>query len=110
MRRPITSRPTAVRAFVLVVLRQLLRAPAEAAGYALQPASAQARLARALLDTLDLTAMPTTGHVVAADPEQVTLDLAPVPLDEVLDFRRQHATSTARTPATSGSSSATLPR
>ena len=80
----------AVRAFVLVVLPQLLRAPAEAAGYALQPASTQARTARALLDTLDLAAMPTTGHVVAADLEQVTLDLAPVPLDEVLDFRRQH--------------------
>lgn len=28
--------------------------------------------------------------MVAADLEQVTLDLAPVPLDEVLDFRRQH--------------------
>jgi hypothetical protein len=80
----------AVRAFVLVVLPQLLRAPAEAAGYGLQPASAQPRTARALLDTLNLAGMPTTGHVVAADLEQVTLDLAPVPLDEVLDFRRQH--------------------
>ena len=80
----------AVRAFVLVVLPQLLRTPAEAAGYALQPASTQPRTARALMDTLNLAAMPTTGHVVAADLEQVTLDLAPVPLDEVLDFRRQH--------------------
>ena len=80
----------AVRALVLVVLPQLLRAPAEAAGYALQPASTQPRTARALMATLDLAGMPTTGHVVAADLEQVTLDLAPVPLDEVLDFRRQH--------------------
>jgi len=80
----------AVRAFVLVVLPQLLRAPAEAAGYALQPASTQPRTARALMDALNLAAMPTTGHVVAADLEQVTLDLGPVPLDEVLDFRRQH--------------------
>lgn len=79
-----------VRSFVLVVLPQLLRAPAEAAGYALQPASTRPRTLRALLDTLELGAMPTAGHVVALDLEQVTLDLAPVPLDEVLDFRRQH--------------------
>ncbi|MGI8535029.1 MAG: hypothetical protein ACR2K2_00755 [Mycobacteriales bacterium] len=79
-----------VRAFVLVVLPQLLRAPALAAGYALQPASTQPRTVRALMDTLNLSAVPTTGQVAAADLEQVTLDLAPVPLDEVLDFRRQH--------------------
>ena len=34
--------------------------------------------------------MPTAGQVVASDLEQVSLDLAPVALDEVLDFRRQH--------------------
>jgi hypothetical protein len=79
-----------VRAFVLVVLPQLLRAPAEAAGYALQPVSTQPRTLRALLDTLDLSVLPTAGQVVALDLEQVTLDLTPVPLDEVLDFRRQH--------------------
>ncbi len=100
----------AVRAFVLVVLPQLLRAPAEAAGYALQPASTQARTARALLDTLNLAGMPTTGHVVAADLEQVTLDLAPVPSTRSWTSGGSTETSTARTPATSGSSSATLPR
>src|SRR5438128_10611551 len=40
----------AVRAFVLVVLPQLLRTPAEAAGYALQPVSMQPRIAQGLLD------------------------------------------------------------
>ena len=80
----------AVRALVLVVLPQLLRTPAEAAGYALQPASTQPRTVRALMDTLNLAAMPTAGHVVTAELEQVTLDLGPVPLDEVLDFRQQH--------------------
>jgi len=80
----------AVRALVLVVLPQLLREPAEAAGYALQPTGTNPRTARALLDTLGMPAMPTAGNVVAVDLEQVTLDLAPVPLDEVLDFRRQH--------------------
>ncbi|WP_410596164.1 hypothetical protein [Amycolatopsis sp. lyj-23] len=79
-----------VRAFVLVVLPQLLRAPAEASGYALQPVSANSRSLRALLDTLDLEVLPTAGHIVAFDLEQVTFDLSSVPLDEVLDFRRQH--------------------
>jgi len=54
-----------IRAMVLVLLPQLLRAPAEAAGYALQPACAQPRTARALLDALDWPAMPTAGQVVA---------------------------------------------
>ena len=39
----------AVRAMVLVLLPQLLRAPAEAAGYALQPVCTQPRTVRALL-------------------------------------------------------------
>jgi hypothetical protein len=85
----IPMHPT-VRTFILVVLPQLLRAPAEAAGYALQPFGTQARTIQALLQTLNYEAMPTAGHVVAFDLEQVTLDLEPVPLDEVLDFRRQH--------------------
>ena len=42
------------------------------------------------MGTLDQPLLPTAGHVVAADLEQVTLDLSTVPLDEVLDFRRQH--------------------
>lgn len=80
----------AVRTFVLVVLPQLLRGPAEKAGYALQPASARPRTVQALLDTLTIDSLPTAGQVVAVDLEQVTLDLSSVPLDEVLDFRRQH--------------------
>jgi hypothetical protein len=80
----------AVRAFVLVVLPQLLRMPAEAAGYALQPVSSRSRHLQALLETLDTPVLPTAGHVIALDLEQVTLDLTPISLDEVLDFRRQY--------------------
>jgi hypothetical protein len=80
----------AVRAFVLVVLPQLLRTPAEAAGYALQPVSARSSHLQALLETLDKPVLPTAGHVIALDLEQVTLNLTPIPLDEVLDFRRQY--------------------
>jgi hypothetical protein len=80
----------AVRSFVLAMLPQLLRAPAEAAGYALQPVSPRTWQVQAFLEALDTPALPTTGHVIALDLEQVTLDLTPVALDEVLDFRRQH--------------------
>lgn len=79
-----------VRTLVLVVLPQLVRHTAEAAGYALQPAGGNTRTARALLDTLGLPTMPTAPNLVAVDLEQVSLDLGPVPLDEVLDFRDQH--------------------
>lgn len=64
--------------------------PPRKPGYALQPASTQPRLIQALLEALEIPALPTAGHVVALDLEQVTLNLAPIPLDEVLDFRRQH--------------------
>jgi hypothetical protein len=80
----------AVRALVLVTLAQLLREPAERAGYALQPVSSRPATVRALLVTLDQQPLPTAGHVVATDLEQVTLDLAPVPLADVLAFREEH--------------------
>lgn len=79
-----------VRSFVLVVLPQLLRAPAEAAGYALQPATAKPRTLQALNDTLNIGGLPTAGHVVAADLQQVAMDLSSIPLDEVLGFRNDH--------------------
>jgi hypothetical protein len=78
----------AVRAAVLTALPQLLRAPAEQAGFALQPASPNPQRVRDLVSTLRLPFLPTAGHVAACDLEQVTLDLSTVPLDEVLGFRR----------------------
>lgn len=68
----------------------VLRTAAERAGYALQPTSNGPQLARALLDALQLPPLHTISNVVAFDLEQVTLDLSPIPLDEVLDFRHQH--------------------
>jgi hypothetical protein len=79
-----------VRTFVLVVLPQLLRGPAEAAGLSLQPVSTRTQMLAALHDTLRIKALPSAGHVVALDLEQVSLDLSSIPIDEVLDFRRQH--------------------
>lgn len=79
-----------VRGAVLTALPQLLREPAERQGFALQPASPSPQRLQDLVSTLRLPFMPTAAHVASFDLEQVTLDLSMVPLDEVLDFRRQH--------------------
>jgi hypothetical protein len=79
-----------VREFILVMVPQLLREPAEREGYALHPATSRSAQVQALIDLLGQSPMPTAGHVVEADLQQVTLDLSSIPLDEVLDFRRAH--------------------
>ncbi|ORB47475.1 hypothetical protein BST43_26000 [Mycobacteroides saopaulense] len=79
-----------VRAFVLITLPQILRKSAESIGLALHPISGRPRQVQALLNLLNVDTLPSVGHIVAADLEQVTLDLATVPLDEVLDFRDAH--------------------
>lgn len=80
----------AVRGVVLTALSQLLRGPAETLGFALQPIYSRPERVRALLATLDQPALPTAGHVVKCDLDEITVDLSSVPLDEVLDFRTQH--------------------
>ena len=83
----------AVRALVLGTLGQLLRGPGERLGYALQPIAsnwAGYSTVPGLLRLLDREPLPTAGQVVVSDLQQVSFDLSAVPLDEVLDFRRQH--------------------
>jgi len=82
-----------IRALVLAALPQLVRGAAEADGLALQPVTGNPRSVRALMASLDLPGSPTRGSVVSADLEQVMFNLDIVPLDEVLDFRRQHGAS-----------------
>lgn len=79
-----------VRAFVLTLLPQLLREPAERSGYALQPTTTLPQQLAAFMKVLDTPTLPTAGHVVSADLQQVGLDLSSIPLDEVLDFRTTH--------------------
>jgi hypothetical protein len=57
---------------------------------AIHPATNDSGAIRDLLRTLAREPMPSAGHVVALDLEQVSLNLDLVPLDEVLDFRAQH--------------------
>ncbi len=79
-----------VRTTVLVLLSQLARTTGKRRGLDLHPTTANRRALDALIGALSLAPMPSAGQVVALDLEAVSLNLAPVPLDEVLDFRRQH--------------------
>ncbi|PRY62848.1 hypothetical protein BCF74_10355 [Knoellia remsis] len=81
-----------VRTTILVLLAQLARAAGRRQGIDLHPATSQQQPAAALVRTLTREQMPSAGHLVALDLEAVSLDLSRVPLDELLDFRRQHAT------------------
>ena len=81
-----------VRALVLVLLAQIMRSKGESMGVTLSPATDQSRLVTALSEII---ASPTSssscvGDIVSFDMAVVGVDLASVPMDEVLDFRRQN--------------------
>ncbi len=80
----------AVRALVLVLLAQILRPHGARMGLDLSPVTDQTRLVGTLTKLLSLPSAPSAGSVVSFDMATVGVDLGPIPIDEVLDFRRQH--------------------
>jgi hypothetical protein len=81
-----------VRNLILVLLAQILRSKGEEIGVELSPATDWPQVAEALAEVLSLPVMPSAGRVVSFDLETVAPDLTKVPLDEVLDFRKEHLT------------------
>lgn len=79
-----------VRSTILVLLGQLARSTGQRRGIDVHPATSDPRAARDLVATLSRQTLPSAGHVVALDLQAVTLNLDPVPLDELLDFRSRH--------------------
>jgi hypothetical protein len=79
-----------VRYLILVLLAQILRPRGKSMGLELSPVTDRAQIVRALQEFLDLPMVPSTGHVITFDLQTVSVDLSSVPLDEVLDFRREH--------------------
>lgn len=79
-----------VRGLVLVLLAQILRPYGKQFSFELSPATDRFQVVEALRDLLSLPTIPSSGHVVSLDLETVGVDLGPVPIDEVLSFRRQH--------------------
>jgi hypothetical protein len=80
----------AVRKTVLVLLSQLARETGHRHGLDLHPVTSDHSAVDALIEVLSLSPLPSSGHIVALDLEAVSLNLAPVPLDEVIGFRDEH--------------------
>ena len=79
-----------VRALILVLLSQILRPHGAKMGAELSPATDRPDIVQALEELLLLPHTPSAGHVVALDLETVTVDLRLIPIDEILDFRKEH--------------------
>jgi hypothetical protein len=79
-----------VRYLILVVLAQILRETGAQRGLELLPTTDKPMILDALMELLNLPAGPSAGQVVAFDLQTVAVDLARVPLDEVLAFRHEN--------------------
>ena len=79
-----------VRSLVLVLLSQILCPYGSVLNAKLSPATDQGVLVSALSELLSLETRPSIGKVIEFDLNTVTVDLAAVPFDEVLDFREQN--------------------
>jgi hypothetical protein len=79
-----------VRMTFLVLLSQLARDAGRRAGLSLHPATTSPAAIEDLTRVLSLPASHSAGHVVTLDLETVGVNLATVPLEEVLEFREQH--------------------
>ncbi len=80
------------RALILVLLAQILRSQGESMGVTLSPATDQWHFVEALKELISIenSPAPSIGDIVSFDMSMVGVDLAGVPMDEVLDFRRQN--------------------
>ena len=85
-----------VRSLVLVLLSQILCPYGNVINAKLSPATDQGVLVSALSEFLSLETSPSVGKVVEFDLNTVTVDVAAVPFDEVLDFRRQNLSAHKR--------------
>ena len=79
-----------VRSLILILLAQILRPYGANLDAELSPATDSPGLVTALAEMLALKAIPSTETVIQFDLNSVGVDLGPIPIDEVLDFRNQH--------------------
>ena len=83
----------AVRAMILILLAQILRNAGDGMGITLSPATDRASLVNALTELITSghgAGSPTSANVVAFDMATVGVDMSRVPMDELLDYRRQN--------------------
>jgi hypothetical protein len=80
-----------VRIAYLLLLAQEAREAGRRHGFDIHPTTNGRRARDAVRSFLELTPMPSRQDVVSFDLSTASIDLDIVPLDEVLDFRRQHS-------------------
>lgn len=81
-----------VRTLILVLLAQILRPRGDDMGLTLSPVTDQRTLVEALNEVYSNpnAPSPSIGDIVSFDMAMVGVDLGGVPVDEILDFRRQN--------------------
>ena len=81
-----------VRALILVLLAQILRSKGTDLGMTLSPITDQDRLVDALNEIISdpESSTPSPADIISFDMAMVGVDLGVFPIDEILDFRRQH--------------------
>jgi hypothetical protein len=79
-----------VRTAILVLLAQLARLRGAEEGLSLNPTTNMAPAVGDLLRLLSNENLPSATNIISLDLEPITLDLETVPLDEVLDYRREN--------------------
>lgn len=79
-----------VRMTILMLLGQLSRVTGPERGLSIHPVANDPPAVRDLAAAFSSEGMPSYGRFVKLDLEEVSFDLSSVPLDDVLDFRREH--------------------
>jgi hypothetical protein len=79
-----------VRSLILTLLSQILRPYGTSHELTLNPVTDQPRLVGALAELLSLPTAPTHGQVVSFDLKAIGVDLAAIPIDEILSFRAEN--------------------
>ena len=81
-----------VRSLILILLAQILRPKGEDMGLTLSPATDQTQLVNALSEIISEPepSSSTVGEIVSFDMDKVGVDLGKIPVDEILDFRKQN--------------------
>ena len=81
-----------VRALILVLLAQIIRPKGENMGLTLSPATDRWRLVDALQEIISSRddSSESIADVISFDMAMVGVNLGSIPMDEILDFRRQH--------------------
>jgi hypothetical protein len=85
-----------VRSLILVLLAQILRPYGATMNAELSPATDVPQLVEALSELLDVSPAPSRAAVITFDLNTVSVDLGPVPIDEVLRFREENLSAHRR--------------